>query len=169
MPLAACPDCAREVSTQAPACIHCGRPMATSSSPANLGERPTAGIAAALVLGVLTIVWVVQRDPASSPEMRDANALINAIHVLGNAALLVFALLSLWGHRGANARIRGLCGVMITALCGAMLLLWRTSADLADPERTPDWLLAAVALFSTAVQIAPWLLYLRLFRASRHP
>ncbi|HYR09573.1 MAG TPA: hypothetical protein VEQ60_17495 [Longimicrobium sp.] len=134
-----------------------------------MGERPTAGIATALVLGVLTIVWAVLRDPASRPEMRDANALINAIHVLGNAALLVFALLSLWGHRGASARIRNLCGAMIAVLCGAMVLLWRTSADLADPERTPAWLLAGVALFSTAMQIAPWLLYLRLFRKSRYP
>jgi hypothetical protein len=58
---------------------------------------------------------------------------------------------------------------MIAALCGAMLLLWRTPADLAHPESTPAWLLAGVALFSTTVQIAPWLLYLRLFRASRHP
>ena len=58
---------------------------------------------------------------------------------------------------------------MIVAPCGAMLLLWRTSAHLADPERTPAWLLAGVALFGTAMQIAPWLLYLRLFRASRYP
>src|SRR5688500_8201890 len=101
MPLTTCPDCAREVSTEAPSCIHCGRPQATSSSPANLAEKPAAGIATALVLGVLSIVWVAQRGPSHSREMQDANALINALTVLGNAALLILALLSLWGHRGA--------------------------------------------------------------------
>lgn len=169
MPLAACPDCAREVSTAALACIHCGRPLAASSSSANLPEKPIAGIATALVLGVLTIVWVAQRDPASRPEMQDANALVNAVHMLGSAALMILALLSLWGHRRASARIRGLSAAMIAVLCGSMLLLWRTSAELADPERTPAWLLVAVALFSTAIQVAPWLLYLFLFRRSRYP
>jgi hypothetical protein len=48
--------------------------------------RPTAGIATALVLGVLTIVWVLQRDPARSQEMRDANGLINAIWRCGGTA-----------------------------------------------------------------------------------
>ena len=66
MPLTACPDCAREASTQAPACIHCGRPLGTSSSPANLRGRPTAGIATALVLGALTLVlaMITRLEPA---------------------------------------------------------------------------------------------------------
>ena len=102
-----------------------------------------AGTATALVPGVLTILRVVQRDPASRPAMQDANALINTIHVPGSAA-------------------------MIAALCG-MLLLHRTAAELADPERTPAWLLVAVTLFGTAVQVAPWVLYLYLFRRSRYP
>jgi hypothetical protein len=118
MPLIACPDCARAVSSEAPACIHCGRPMGTSSSPANLAGRPTAGIATALVLGVLTILWVLLRDPASSREMQDANALFNALTVAGNAVLLILALLSLWGQRWAPARIRGLSAAMIIGLCG---------------------------------------------------
>ncbi|HEU4881315.1 MAG TPA: hypothetical protein VFT45_03690 [Longimicrobium sp.] len=112
---------------------------------------------------------MAQRDPARSPEMRDANALINAIHVLGNAALLILALLALWGHRGAAARIRGLSGAMIAALCGAMLLLWRTLADMSSPADEPAGLIAGVAVISTVLQIAPWLLYLRLFRKSRDP
>jgi membrane protein YdbS with pleckstrin-like domain len=32
MPVIACPDCGREVSTLAPACPHCGRPSATTAS-----------------------------------------------------------------------------------------------------------------------------------------
>lgn len=35
MPLVTCPDCAREISDQAPACVHCGRPM----------QRPATGLA----------------------------------------------------------------------------------------------------------------------------
>lgn len=33
MPLTVCPDCTREVSTAAPACPHCGRPMETPPEP----------------------------------------------------------------------------------------------------------------------------------------
>ncbi|WP_420130047.1 hypothetical protein [Longimicrobium sp.] len=128
-----------------------------------------AGIATALVLGVLTIVWVAQRGPSHSREMQDANALVNLVHVLGNAALLILALLALWGHRGAAARIRGLSVAMIVALCGAMLVMWRTAADRAGPEPESAAVIAAVTLISTLIQVTPWLLYLRLFRKARHP
>jgi hypothetical protein len=58
---------------------------------------------------------------------------------------------------------------MIAALCGAMLLLWRTAADLSDPRTESAALVAGVAVISTVMQIAPWLLYLRLFRRPRAP
>jgi hypothetical protein len=144
--------------------------MATSSSPANLAERPTAGIATALVLGVLTIVRAAQRDPARSQEMRDANALFNALTVTGNAVLLVLALLSLWGQRRAHARIRGLSAAMIVGLCGIMLLLWRTVVSLTEPRSAGQYaIVTGLMLAGTALQAAPWILYLRLFRKSRYP
>ena len=34
MPLIACPDCGQNISDQAAACIHCGRPLQTKSRPA---------------------------------------------------------------------------------------------------------------------------------------
>jgi len=40
MPVIACPDCGRDVSTLAPACPHCGRP-----SPAGLTEMPSSATA----------------------------------------------------------------------------------------------------------------------------
>jgi hypothetical protein len=170
MPLTTCPDCAREVSTEAPACIHCGRPLGTSSSPANVAGRPSAGIATALVLGVLTILWVMRRDPARSREMQDANALFNALIVSGNAVLLILALLSLWGRRRAHARIRGLSAAMIVALCGATLLLWPMAVSLTEPRSAAEYaIVAGLVLGGTAMQAAPWILYLRLFRKSRFP
>jgi hypothetical protein len=170
MPLVTCPDCTRDVSLEAPACIHCGRPMGTSSSPANLEERPTTGIATALVLGVLSIVWVAQRGPSHSREMEDANALFNVLIVSGNAVLLILALLSLWGQRWAHARIRGLSIAMIVALCGAMLLLWNTGVSLMEPHTSAQYaVVAALILGGTAMHAAPWILYLRLFRKSRFP
>jgi hypothetical protein len=170
MPLVTCPDCAREVSTEAPACIHCGRPMGTSSSPANLAARPATGIATALVLGMLSIVWVAQRGPSHSREMEDANALFNLLIASGNAVLLILALLSLWGHRWAHARIRGLSIVMILAPCGAMLLLWRTGMSLMEPQSTAQYAAAAgIMLAGTAMHALPWILYLLLFHESRFP
>lgn len=33
MPLKPCPDCERQISTEAPACPHCGRPFVTQPQP----------------------------------------------------------------------------------------------------------------------------------------
>lgn len=82
-----------------------------------------AGIVTALVLGVLMIVWVLRREPSAVPEMRAASSVVNAIHVVGNVALLIGALLSLAGHRAANAGVRVLSILMVAAIAGAMLLL----------------------------------------------
>jgi len=40
MPVIACPDCGRDVSTLAPACPHCGRPSPGLSAPAVAGAAP---------------------------------------------------------------------------------------------------------------------------------
>jgi hypothetical protein len=145
--------------------------MGTSSSPANpAGEKPTAGIATALVLGVLSIVWAAQRGPMHSQEMQDANVLFNTLIISGNAVLLILALLSLWGQRWAHARIRGLSAAMIIALCVAMLLLWRTGTQLMEPRSAAESaVVAGLILAGTAMHATPWILYLRLFRRSRYP
>lgn len=39
MPLINCPDCGREISDQAPACVQCGRPMHSNHG----GSRPNPG------------------------------------------------------------------------------------------------------------------------------
>ena len=181
MPLVPCPDCGREVSAAAPACIHCGRPLAApvpaSSAPpeaaAPAAEKPMAGIVTALVLGVLMIIWVLRREPGRTEEMREVNSLINTIHTLGNAALIIGALLSLSGHRAANRGVRVLSMLMIAALCGAMLMAWNVVASLAARELSGEpnatALLGLITAISTAFQVAPWLLYLYLFRGSRYP
>lgn len=40
MALVNCPDCGREVSDMAPACLHCGRPQPGDRPPAPLPEEP---------------------------------------------------------------------------------------------------------------------------------
>lgn len=177
MPLAPCPDCGRDVSTAAPACIHCGRPLAAPSAPAPAAaapgpEKPMAGIVTALVLGVLMIIWVLRREPARSAEMRDVNSVVNAIHTLGNTVLIIGALLSLAGHRAGNRMVRTLSILMIPAICGVMLLAWDTVTMLVEPkvdEPNAAALLGVITAISTAFQVAPWLLYLYLFRKSRYP
>lgn len=46
MPLIKCPDCEKEVSDKATACIHCGCPIST-----NLEDQPAAGSAKAVEKG----------------------------------------------------------------------------------------------------------------------
>ena len=43
MALIRCPECGREVSNQAPACIHCGYPLQGSMEPPVWEEKPEAG------------------------------------------------------------------------------------------------------------------------------
>jgi hypothetical protein len=131
-----------------------------------------AGIVTALVLGVLMIVWVLRREPSAVPEMRAASSVVNAIHMVGNVALLIGALLSLAGHRAANAGVRVLSILMVAAIAGAMLLLWGAMGPVLSREPAGEngrALLGLVTAMSTAFQVAPWLLYLYLFRRSRYP
>jgi uncharacterized membrane protein YvbJ len=46
MSLVTCPDCGKQVSEQAPSCIHCGRPLK-----ADLVKNPSAGSAEAVKKG----------------------------------------------------------------------------------------------------------------------
>jgi hypothetical protein len=177
MPLIPCPDCGREVSSAAPACIHCGRPLAAPAAPdaapaVPAPHKPMAGVVTALVLGVLMIVWVLGREPARSDEMRDVNSVVNAVHTLGNTVLIIGALLSLAGHRAGNRVVRTLSVLMIPAIIGTMVLAWGTIASLTAREfgdRDASGVLGLITAISTLIQVAPWLLYLYLFRKSRYP
>lgn len=42
MPVIACPDCGKDVSTLAPVCPHCGRPSPAGTAPITTPPRPTA-------------------------------------------------------------------------------------------------------------------------------
>ncbi|MBI2931555.1 MAG: hypothetical protein HYY16_07870 [Planctomycetes bacterium] len=52
MSLASCPDCGREVSTQARHCVHCGRPWPASRFGV-LGAVVVALLAVAVMAGIL--------------------------------------------------------------------------------------------------------------------
>lgn len=41
MALIRCPDCGREISTEAPSCPGCGRPMQTTPKPTPVDQQPT--------------------------------------------------------------------------------------------------------------------------------
>lgn len=65
MPLVSCPDCGRSVSDAAPACIHCGRPMAQQSnvSPLPVGisttDQPARSYGRRMIAGVIASVLIL--------------------------------------------------------------------------------------------------------------
>ena len=61
MPLVTCPDCSKEVSELASACIHCGRPMTVQSAgaPASAPAANAPVSARRLVVSVLIVVAVL--------------------------------------------------------------------------------------------------------------
>jgi hypothetical protein len=62
MALVRCPDCGREISDAAPACVGCGRPNLSSPQGAaltNLRPQAASNVALAWMLGVLGVVGVV--------------------------------------------------------------------------------------------------------------
>lgn len=180
MPLTTCPDCGREVSTAAPVCIHCGRPFmdpaaspAPAAPPVAQADKPMPGIVTALVLGVLTIVWMLLRDEPATPQAEEVGSLVTAVHMLGNVVLVIAALLALAGRRAAHGWIRSLSVVMILAICGLMVVVWSiVETVIAESPPLPQGgrgMLGAIFLLSTVFQLAPWMLYLYLFRSSRYP
>jgi len=74
MALVRCPDCSKEVSDQAPACIHCGRPLKQTTQPGSAKAveegvqrsrfRYDAGTAIGTV-GVILGIIVLFSDPVT--------------------------------------------------------------------------------------------------------
>jgi hypothetical protein len=181
MPLTPCPDCGREVSTAAPGCIHCGRPMAAPAAPLARpapavprepeAEKPMWGIVTALVLGVMGIIQAMDRPEPPSEAMRNVSFVVSTLHMTGNAALIIFALMSLAGQRAAHRAVRALSVGMIILICATMLLAWRVVVGLnaGDPQPLSPGLLMGAAAVTALFQAAQWLLMLFLFRRSRYP
>ncbi|HEV7241851.1 MAG TPA: PH domain-containing protein [Thermoanaerobaculia bacterium] len=104
MPVIACPDCGRDVSTLAPTCPHCGRPSPAGTAPISAAAAPQAaheetlwrgtpspilliGKIAALVI-VLVVIPLVAHffastmiDPVSASNIRLAGWLLTALIV----------------------------------------------------------------------------------------
>jgi uncharacterized membrane protein YdbT with pleckstrin-like domain len=110
MPVIACPDCGRDVSTLAPVCPHCGRPspagttpMPASAAPAMKEEtlwrgRPSwATLAAkiAVMFVVLIFVPLIARFLASRAFDLDTSSRIMKIGWLITAVVLLYQLITL--------------------------------------------------------------------------
>lgn len=91
MALIACPDCAKQVSASASACIHCGAPLAaTSQLPATPAKAMSAGklwliigagVLAALVIGAVSNDDTAPRTTEATAAEKDrcARAVISSI------------------------------------------------------------------------------------------
>jgi drug/metabolite transporter (DMT)-like permease len=164
MPLITCPDCGREVSDAAPACVQCGHPFTAARA------KPVAGIVVACVLGVLTLLWALGVSPSASPQAVEAREMSNAVHTLGSVLLLIGALMSAAGHRWGNRVVRATSWLMVVLVPMMLLAAREVLAERALIEgRTLVEGFGWVVAVAMVVGLAPWLLYLFLFRRSKYP
>jgi hypothetical protein len=81
MALIACPDCAKQVSSSAAACIHCGAPLAAATAAARQADTPPAKAMSAgklwLIIGAAVlaalVIGAVSND-GTAPRMVEATA-----------------------------------------------------------------------------------------------
>ena len=91
MPVIACPDCGKDVSTMAPACPHCGRPSPAGTVPITAATAPRAAVEETLwrgnpsamrligrIVGIVLILavvpWIFHLAAAQTPDLeRSAN------------------------------------------------------------------------------------------------
>lgn len=125
MPLVPCPDCGREISDTAPACVHCGRPMAPARAPVEVPPRasgrphPLAGRSASAELA--------------------PRAVLRGIAIAAVIGLVVVR----WIHGGRSEGLDALLSALIPLVLGASLLLMpspeQTPARTAGTRRRVDW------------------------------
>lgn len=56
MPLTPCPDCGKDVSSEAPACPHCGRPNKQAAARAKDGRQHVG--CAVIAAGIATLIFI---------------------------------------------------------------------------------------------------------------
>jgi len=122
VPLVPCPDCHRRISDAAPACVHCGRPIAVSLRPTPLPGSPRRHPLAGA-------------GPADGPSTRAVLRIVVAAIAIG---LVLWSWISDGGPRGRSDLTSGLISLAV----GASLLLMPVPEP---PPRTPgarcraDW------------------------------
>jgi hypothetical protein len=106
MALIPCPDCGREISTQAPSCPHCGRPIVTGApSPPRPSTAPTKKHTPAItvlliILGALALIggglwflgWIMD---SIVPPLDQAQANARATQMLLSIMLMVGGTISI--------------------------------------------------------------------------
>lgn len=123
MPLIACPDCHRQISDAAPACIHCGRPAAPARPPA---EAPPA---------------TARRHPLAGPA---ETGITRRAVFRGIAVAAVIGLVGVqWAYGGRSEALDLLLAALIPIALGASLLLMpvppATPARRTGARRRGNW------------------------------
>lgn len=121
MPLVRCPDCGRDISSEAPACIGCGRPIKREPPPYAFAP-PIAAPALTVAVALPAIPPALPRQPSSAPDhgsspkrnsvfwpdMRDMNSGYRAARRGRVAALVIAASITIFSIAGTlGAQIPG--------------------------------------------------------------
>lgn len=80
MPLLRCPDCGKDLSDKAPACIHCGRPNIPAKAPPPTPPKRLAPLSALLGLGAAALlaglILLVLGKPTYTPQALGAGIVL---------------------------------------------------------------------------------------------
>lgn len=141
MALIKCPDCARDISDEAPACPGCGRPIVKPRVGPKRGSSPLERLAIAAGC-VVALIWLVGRcsGPGSNTSgsgdaavQNQSPAIDSAFTRVGGQGLIDFVLASHPLSSDADAleaRMRNFCDQQRGDFCQVMV--WR------DRSKVPD-------------------------------
>jgi hypothetical protein len=143
---------------------------ATATDPA-APPKPIAGIATVLVLCGYAVLRVLIPRPVQStnPDVLDFRAVANGITLFGNSVAIIGALMAMMGQRAGNRVVRLASAAMIPLTLVMVAMAWAIMRDIPDADTT-ERRGALVALTGVAAlfALAPWLLFLFLFRRSKY-
>ncbi|HET6765457.1 MAG TPA: hypothetical protein VFH27_17345, partial [Longimicrobiaceae bacterium] len=152
-----------------PAWSRRAREMA-AAAPADL-PKPVAGIATVLVIGGAGLVWSMMPAHPRNPDSVGASlgVVSRGINMLGNSAAIIGALMAAMNHRAGHRVVRVAGWIMVPLLLLFILIGWvmiNDSPEVSTAERSA--IVAGAMGLLAVVAVAPWLLFIYLFRKSRY-
>jgi hypothetical protein len=149
-PIMYCRSCGKQIARGAGFCGACGQPVAAEGLSVVTDKQPIAGIAVAIIVGVIELIWFavhmfqlmnsypsgIQADLYRAfPALNGIALFSDSIAMIGYSTLLIGALMGLLRHPKACKTVR------ITSYCMLVAQLAMAALTLFAITLAPAWLL----------------------------